>query len=66
MQQIQRRQFLQAATASLAAAAMELRPHGVDGAETPARIKVGQIGTGHAHAGGKMQTMRKFSSRIQR
>jgi hypothetical protein len=27
----------------------------------PARIKVGQIGTGHAHAAGKLETLRKFS-----
>jgi len=27
----------------------------------PAKIKVGQIGTGHAHAGGKMASLRKLS-----
>ncbi len=30
-------------------------------AQRPVRIKVGQIGTKHAHAGGKMDTLRKFS-----
>ncbi len=29
---------------------------------TPARIKVGQIGTAHAHAAGKMATLRKLSA----
>jgi predicted dehydrogenase len=60
-QPLRRRQFLLTASASLAAAAIELQPHAAHGAETPARIKVGQIGTGHAHAAGKMQTLRKLS-----
>ncbi|MGB8167209.1 MAG: Gfo/Idh/MocA family oxidoreductase [Chthoniobacteraceae bacterium] len=39
------------------AAAASLAPFIARGAERP-RIKIGQIGTSHAHAGGKMDTMR--------
>jgi len=46
-----RRDFL------LTTAAASLAPFIVRGAERP-RIKIGQIGTAHAHAGGKMDTMR--------
>ena len=53
-----RRRFLAAST-TLAAAAT-LRPHAATGAGTD-RIRVGQIGTAHAHASGKMDTFRKFS-----
>jgi predicted dehydrogenase len=43
-------------TLSLAAA---LSPH-LAWAATPGRIKVGQIGTAHAHASGKFSTVRKY------
>jgi len=46
-----RRDFL------LTAAAASLAPFVARGAEKP-RIKIGQIGTAHAHASGKMDTMR--------
>ncbi len=46
-----RRDFL------LTTAAASLAPFVARGAEKP-RIKIGQIGTAHAHAGGKMDTMR--------
>jgi predicted dehydrogenase len=53
---MQRREFLAAAMTSAAMA------RGVSAAEPAvARIKVGQIGTGHGHAAGKMSTMRKLS-----
>jgi len=58
MNTITRRRFLEAtALAGLSAVA-------VGQAQTagpkPARIRIGQIGTGHAHAAGKMETMRKL------
>lgn len=37
----------------------------VGAAEASSRIKIGQIGTKHAHASGKMATMRKFSDDFQ-
>ncbi|MDP6442238.1 MAG: Gfo/Idh/MocA family oxidoreductase [Pirellulaceae bacterium] len=55
-----RRQFLHqagAVTAGAAAAAAFIAP----AKAADKRIKIGQIGTRHAHAGGKMQTMRKFA-----
>ncbi|NND99476.1 MAG: Gfo/Idh/MocA family oxidoreductase [Pirellulaceae bacterium] len=57
-----RRRFLRdASSAALTlAAASTLRPH-LAWSQTPARIRVGQIGTAHAHASGKMETLRKFS-----
>jgi len=54
-----RRTFLRAAaTSSLVAPLVGWH---VGAAEPTAKIKVGQIGTKHAHAGGKMATLRKFS-----
>lgn len=50
-----RREFLEK-SASVVAASMWL-PH-VHGAEPGDRIRIGQIGTKHAHASGKMQAMR--------
>jgi len=52
-----RRHFLQ--TAALAGIAAVPRSHAQDAAVKPAKIRIGQIGTGHAHAAGKMETMRK-------
>lgn len=52
-----RRRFLaSAANASMAAIAL---PH-ISRAAAPAKIKIGQIGTTHAHAHGKMDAIRKF------
>ena len=56
MNRLRRREFL-TTTAAVTAAAPFLSAAEV---ERP-RIKVGQIGTKHAHASGKMATMRKFS-----
>ena len=42
------------------AAASVLHPHLAFG-ESPSRIRVGQIGTAHAHAAGKLETFRKLA-----
>ncbi|MDZ7619108.1 MAG: twin-arginine translocation signal domain-containing protein, partial [Patescibacteria group bacterium] len=62
MSKTQRREFLQAsATTGLAvAAASWLAPRPAWAARPDKRVKVGQIGVGHAHAGGKMATLRKL------
>ena len=51
-----RRSFIAATAATVGALAF---PH-VAGAATAAKIRVGQIGTKHAHASGKMASMRKL------
>ena len=63
-----RRTFLQSTTAaslaaSLAAASAPalLAGRATVAAETSTKIKIGQIGTKHAHASGKMATMRKMA-----
>lgn len=50
-----RRAFLRTGSAGLAAAPW-IR---IAGQSAPAKIRIGQIGTAHAHAGGKMEAMRK-------
>lgn len=60
MPQTDRRRFLQAVAATSAIA--PLVGWHVGAAEPSSRIKIGQIGTRHAHAGGKMATMRKFAA----
>jgi predicted dehydrogenase len=56
---IRRREFL--ATAGPVAAALAALPGSIRGEGTASkRVKVGQIGTGHAHASGKMSTLRKL------
>jgi predicted dehydrogenase len=59
---INRREFAGRTAAAVAAAGVSLAAVGyhASGAES-GRIKVGQIGTKHAHASGKMETLRKFS-----
>ncbi len=52
-----RRQFLH--TAALASLATVPRARAQDKGTKPAKIRIGQIGTAHAHASGKMATMRK-------
>jgi len=65
MAKIERREFLKSTgrlTAGLAAAVHV----GVSrAAESGRRIKVGQIGTAHAHAGGKMAAMRKLTDEFE-
>tara|TARA_R110002049_G_scaffold285698_1_gene466743 strand:+ start:149471 stop:150559 length:1089 start_codon:yes stop_codon:yes gene_type:complete len=57
---INRRNFVKgSATSTLAAAAM-LHPH-VAHAQAGQRIRVGQIGTAHSHAAGKLATVRELS-----
>lgn len=53
-----RREFL--LTAGGAAASLALSPSGARAAS--GRVKVGQIGTGHAHAGGKMSSLRSLTN----
>jgi len=58
-----RRKFLgtAAGAGALAAAVPWLHPYVIAGETPKPRIKIGQIGTGHEHASGKMQTFRKLS-----
>lgn len=60
MNEILRRDFLRrsALAAGMAAAGWTAAGHGADA--KPARVRVGQIGTGHAHAGGKMDGLRRL------
>ncbi len=57
----QRRSFIK--TAGVAVVGSFLAAPEVDGAADRSRrkIKVGQIGTGHAHAGGKMGALRRLT-----
>ncbi len=54
MPMLSRRAFLRASAFTAAATAA----HAQSGGARPAKIRIGQIGTGHAHASGKMETMR--------
>ncbi|MDR3406048.1 MAG: Gfo/Idh/MocA family oxidoreductase [Chthoniobacter sp.] len=57
MPSLPRRDFVRlSALAGLAAVAPT---RAQDASARPAKIRIGQIGTGHAHAAGKMETMRK-------
>ncbi len=64
MSSILRREFLTAAgaaAAGLATLASKRRPAAAaDARAKPSQVKVGQIGTAHAHAGGKMETLRRL------
>lgn len=51
-----RRDFLR--MSGLACAAVAVAPFAVNGQGTKPRVRIGQIGTAHAHASGKMETMR--------
>ena len=51
-----RRDFLQ--TSGLACASLAVSPLAVSAQSTKPRIRIGQIGSAHAHASGKMDTMR--------
>src|SRR5258708_14382106 len=57
MSPLPRRDFVRLSTLAGLAAVAPTRAQ--DAKAKPARIRVGQIGTGHAHAAGKMDTMRK-------
>jgi len=57
---INRREFVNRTAVATAAASLATVGYHVSGAES-AKIKVGQIGTKHAHASGKMDTLRQFS-----
>jgi predicted dehydrogenase len=58
---MRRRDFLKATSGAALAVALHPAARSVLGDDSLARIKVGQIGTAHAHASGKMDGMRKFS-----
>ena len=62
MSGIRRRDFLRASigSAATAAAACGLAPRPALAGSGNAKIRVGQIGVGHAHASGKMHTLRKL------
>jgi len=53
---VSRRHFLE--TAALASLAATQTTRGQETKSQPAKIRIGQIGTGHAHAAGKMDTIR--------
>ncbi|MBC8356586.1 MAG: Gfo/Idh/MocA family oxidoreductase [Planctomycetes bacterium] len=57
---INRREFATRSAVATAGASLAAVGYHVSGAEA-GKIKVGQIGTKHAHASGKIGTMRKFS-----
>lgn len=61
-----RRKFLATATAAGAVAMGQwLQPHALGGEPSKQRIKIGQIGTAHEHASGKMDTFRKLSDHYE-
>lgn len=61
MTQIKRREFVERAV-GVAAFAPVLSTMAASAAEAKGPIKVGQIGTAHAHASGKIATLRKLSA----
>ena len=69
MSSILRREFVKAAGAAAAGLAMATAERASAGAEDgkakPPRVKVGQIGTAHAHAGGKMDTLRRLRDEFE-
>ena len=65
MTDIKRREFVETVgktVVGVAASTSLLSTMAARAAETKGRIKVGQIGTAHAHASGKMSTLRKLSA----
>lgn len=63
--EISRREFLlQSSTVGLAAYGLAM-PGTSRAARPDKKIKIGQIGTGHAHARGKIKTLRKLSSEFE-
>jgi len=59
-----RRHFL-ATAAGVAAAGPWLQPYAIAGDQPKERIKIGQIGTEHEHASGKMETFRKLTDHYE-
>ncbi len=57
---MKRREFLQGTSSAAVAAPLASLLLSRQALAAPPKIKIGQIGTKHAHAGGKMQTIRKF------
>ncbi|MBP88761.1 MAG: dehydrogenase [Planctomycetaceae bacterium] len=58
---INRRTFIRNATTASAAATLVATSYHVAEGAASSKIKIGQLGTKHAHAGGKMGTVKKFS-----
>ncbi len=67
MSRLERREFLRSAagTGLTLGATGWLAPRPARAARATRKIKVGQIGVGHAHAGGKMATFRKLSDEFE-
>ena len=67
MKEQQRRDFLRllGASSAMTLGTIFPRPRTVQARQSTKAIKCGQIGTRHAHASGKMVTMRKFSKDYQ-
>lgn len=65
MSGIRRRDFLHATVCGVAAAGLYgLTPHVGRAATAQTKIRIGQIGVGHAHASGKMHTLRKLADQF--
>lgn len=66
MSGIRRRDFLRTTTFGGAAAALHgLTTHAACSSPAQTKIRVGQIGVGHAHASGKMHTLRKLADHYE-
>ena len=67
MKEQRRRDFLRllGASSAMSVGTIFPRPRTVQARQATKQIKCGQIGTRHAHASGKMATMRKFSKDYQ-
>ncbi len=66
MSTLDRRHFLATATAAgIMAAGPWPQSHAIAGDRPPERIKIGQIGTEHEHASGKMATFRKLTEHYE-
>jgi predicted dehydrogenase len=61
MKRIARRDFLRRSALAAGLATVGRPAAGGAGAAKPQRVRVGQIGTGHAHAGGKMEALRRLA-----
>ncbi len=60
MNRLPRREFLTTSTTMIAAGAIGSQVTPADHNDRATRVKIGQIGTGHAHASGKWSTARKL------
>ncbi len=65
MRFLRRREFITTSAFSLAAAGRRQWAAEAPSSQRRRRIKVGQIGTAHAHASGKLQTVRKLADEFE-